>query len=143
MSALPIYLADPHAQVLPHAYVCMTHSQRCLNCALTHKWSTLYAKTHMRSTLGAGKYITNLRPLTRPEYNLPIETIQATETTTPFCHQCAATVTLSHLPPLPITEPAARPIAGHGPAAATAAAGLGPTKREPRKPATIDDLLDL
>lgn len=99
----PITLSDPHKGVLPHAYVILIRSQRCLCCHSVHRWSETYAKTHLKAQMGMGKYVTNLRPLDRPQYNLPIHRIVKEQVTVPFCHACNEP-SLVGLPPLPIPE---------------------------------------
>lgn len=99
---LPITMAHAHRDVLPHAYVIRVRQQRCKCCNALSQFSELYAKTHLRSQLGLGKYITNLRPLMPegPLYDLPIERELFPVTEIPFCHNCNHP-TLHDLPPLP------------------------------------------
>lgn len=140
----PITLSDPTKDVVPHAYTIVKQSQHCKGCGTLHEWSELYAKTHLRSQLNAGKYVTNLRPIRDPreiQYNLPIEVVIRPMQVVPFCHECYQNTSLSHLLPPPIAAPSPRT----GPSWA----GVGPAKPEKPKPPTavrtkptftIDDL---
>lgn len=105
--SLPLYLAPAETGPIPHTYVLHRHSQLCRNCATLHEWSAVYAKTHLRSRTGMGKYITNLRPVEKPEYNLPIEILIAAPGSIPFCLECVNAPDsnpLGHLPPPPKPE---------------------------------------
>lgn len=94
----------PQQDVLPHSYVIIKKSQLCTGCATLHESCDLYLKTHLKTRLGAGKYVTNLRPLASLEYRLPIETIHQTLTRIPFCHECVSDRAVAHLKPLPSIE---------------------------------------
>jgi hypothetical protein len=98
---IPITLADPHRDAIPHSYVVWHKPQVCRNCGLTHFSHEVFAKTHLRSQLHASKYVTNLRPCAAPQYNLPVEVLQAPATPIPFCAACAATVDLTTFPAAP------------------------------------------
>lgn len=109
MQTIPIHLAPPDRDIVPHSYVIHLHSQLC-RCGSLHEHSELYAKTHLRRTDGdhwGRKYVTNLRPIHKPEevqYNLPIETIKLDVKRIPFCHECYGPATLTHLPPPPAQD---------------------------------------
>jgi hypothetical protein len=107
---LPLLMAHPHRDVMPHAYVVMHHTTHCQHCGAIHSHAALYAKTHLRSQHGLGKYVTNLRALyaDAPQYNLPIEHTLAKPDFIAFCQDCYAGMSLAHLPPPPQTEPHAR-----------------------------------
>lgn len=94
----------PQQDVLPHSYVIIKKAQLCSGCGTLHESCDLYLKTHLRTRLGAGKYVINLRPLTTPEYRLPIETIHQALTRIPFCHECVSPISVAHLKPLPSVE---------------------------------------
>lgn len=145
----PITMAPPHRDVLPHAYVIRVRQQLCKCCGALSQFSELYAKTHLRSQLGVGKYITNLRPLMPegPLYDLPIEREFFPPTETPFCHNCHEP-SLHDLPQLPPQPDHLRIVGGPNdpPAAAKAAAkstakGTDAAKSSPKKKPTIADLL--
>jgi len=106
----PIRPVDPTRGLAPHAYVVQKTTQICVCCSTTHHSSTIYAKTHIKSNLGLGKSITNLRPLPHPTslYNLPIELIFLPHTTIPFCHECASHASLAHYPSARIDPSTAR-----------------------------------
>lgn len=139
----PITLSDPTKDVIPHAYTIVKQSQHCKGCGTLHEWSELYAKSHLRSQLNAGKYVTNLRPIRDPreiQYNLPIEVAIRDMQIIPFCHECFKGVTLSHLlpPPLAAKEPRVGPSwTGVGPATTTKPKAPPATRT---KTFTIDDL---
>lgn len=131
----PIHLADPHKDILPHAYVILSHSQHCKCCGSLHKWSELYAETHLRSRLGTG-YVTNLRPLyDGPQYNLPIKRIEREPKTIAFCHECHDPQ-LVHLPAPP--QPEVQMNTGKPPAPEKPPSGGA---RKP-SPASLDSILD-
>jgi hypothetical protein len=113
-AAVPITSADPHREVVPHSYVVWHKPQHCKTCGTTHSHSELYAKTHIRSQLGIGKYITNLRPLDTPKYNLPVEIIQAPPTEVAFCAECYDRVDLKALPSPPASVPRYPSVIGFG-----------------------------
>lgn len=138
---LPILAAPAHADILPTAYVLHIHSQKCLGCGTLHEHPALYAKTHLRSRTGAGRYVINLRPLIRPEFNLPIQTLRAATTEIPFCQECVRDDMLTHLPiPAPVAPPQ---VPGHRPEEANAVGGAGTAtpKTKPLSPAQILDLI--
>lgn len=85
---LPKVSADAHEGVLPHAYRIVEHAQLCACCGATHRWSETFAVTHLKSRLEMSKYVTNLRPLDQPQYNLPIEHVKLGPVRVPFCHAC-------------------------------------------------------
>jgi hypothetical protein len=129
----PITLADAHSGVPPHRYVIMQRSQHCQTCNATHNWSELFALTHLRSQLGKGKYITNLRPLDAPRYNLPIERRPAaTIVEVPFCHACPS-ISLDSLPDPPSLTITNRIVGGPSDAK--------PSKDKP-KPPSVKDIMD-
>ncbi len=129
---LPITLAPAHADVAPHTYVLHRRSQHCSNCGTLHEYSQCYAKTHLRSRTGAGKYVTNLRPLDSPQFNLPIEVMTAPAERVPFCCECFTAISLAHLP-LPPQNDTQR-ITG-GPQHAT--------EPSTKRPKTAQEILDL
>jgi len=102
---LPITLAADGPA--PHSYVIHRHTNRCAACNHFEQWSAVYAKTHLRSTSGKS-YVTNLRPVTQIEWNVPIEVIHAKSTTTPLCFACADSYPIARhpKPPLPDSQPA-------------------------------------
>lgn len=85
----PIYMADAHDGMVPHAYVAIARRQRCTCCGKTNEWSELYAWTSMRPNWGQGPAVRNLRRLDWPKYNLPIQQIPIKKVEEiPFCHSC-------------------------------------------------------
>ena len=78
----------PHEAIVPHKYLIWQKSQLCQCCGKTHTWSEIFAVCSLPSTLGAGKDVTNLRRIDRPQYNLPIDRKIDRTTTVPFCHAC-------------------------------------------------------
>jgi hypothetical protein len=127
----PVTLADPHKDVIPHSYVVITRTTSCANCGATCTQSDLYAKTNLRYT-PARKYATNLRPLQKPEYNLPVQINPTPLTTIPFCHACPdPTAPLRDLPYPPASVPE---IIG-------AASETASQSEKKRKETTTDDLM--
>lgn len=145
-SMLPIVMTDPHRDVLPHSYVVRKLAQHCKNCGSLHEYSELYSKTHLRSQWGH-KYVTNLRRLhTPPEYNLRVEILETATEEVAFCHECFATVSLRHLPPIPMpegpdlrTQLLATKLVQNSPVEPKPA----PAKRSQRIPPTLNDVASL
>lgn len=141
-TATPIYLAPADRDFVPHRYVLHVHSQHC-RCGALHEHSELYAKTHMRSTMGH-KYISNLRPVHRPEeiaYNLPIDIVHIPPKRILICSECVSSTSLSHLPSPPaqdhiVVGSTPDPLRPNKP---PAKGGSGATKA-PKTPFGIDDL---
>ena len=100
---LPITLA-PQRNVTPDTYVMHLHSSVCHHCGLISEWTALYVKTNLRARNGLGKYVTNLRPLERVEYSLPIEVIEAPPKEVAFCSNCYSTFPMASFPPPPKLE---------------------------------------
>lgn len=134
----PITLAAPHSAVLPHSYMLYVREQECLNCRCTKRWSDIYAKTHLASQWNRGKYVTNLRPLAVPEFNLPIETIPVAKATVPFCFECVTDATLSDLPLPPDNS---KMVGINSPEAKAEAATTVGGKPKPKTAAAILDLI--
>lgn len=140
IAMLPICLA-PQADVPPHSYVLVKHLQVCLHCQSQHEWSEPYSKTFLRSRWER-KYVTNLRPIRSPadvQYNLPIGVICREPTRVPFCHECFASVTLSHLPSPPKPEDKSTIIGTSSPAEGGTVTRSVTRSAKPKP--TIDDLL--
>src|SRR4029077_10148869 len=94
-------MADPYEGIMPHAYVVYKQSQLC-RCGHLHQWSQMMAESHLKATLGQGKYITNHRRVNEVKYNLPItKVIEAQTQHIMVCHECYQTASLAHLPSPP------------------------------------------
>jgi len=128
---LPKVLADPHKDILPHRYVVHVRRQICTHCQSMHEYSELYAKTHMRSQWGH-KYVTNLRPLDQPKYDLPIEVVNLEIQKVPLCHECVSQTMLSHLPTPPVPD---------APPLRLATTAGGATTKSGKNTSSINDLL--
>lgn len=144
---IPIHLSDPtRDQIAPHSYLIDQLTQRCDCCGATHRFTQLYAKTHLRARMERGKYITNLRPVSWPSasptalYNLPLELrcLPQNETRVPFCHECIGRASLAHWPARPEPE-AAQVVVG----VVQDHQGENPTAKPkaPTRKLTIDDLI--
>lgn len=103
----PRYQAPAGVQdIPPHKYIVMLHSQRCKCCGGVNEWSEVFALTHLKSTLGHGKYVTNLRAVEEPKWNLPIAVQRSEPTVIPFCHRChQPSLANSGLPEPPKSDP--------------------------------------
>ena len=110
----PIYLAGAHEGIVPHRYVAIERKQRCECCHNIHTWTECYALTYMRSSLGMGKYVSNLRPVDYVKYRLPIEQVRATKVDrVPFCHACLSPTLMQTGDPLLDPPPAQPPPPEH------------------------------
>ena len=141
----PIVQARSHEGLIPHSYVAVRKSQRCLCCGAYSEWSEVYSKTLVRSTTESAwgrKYGTFLRKLDLFQYRLPLEQKIGPHEEIPFCHRCFRP-TLDHNYSL-LDPPRADVLPGPGnldsPKAKPSA--LGETKPKAR-PATLDKLLDM
>lgn len=132
----------PQAAIMPRRYVVHLHSQVCLNCKTKHEWSATYAFNEMMTRTGAGKMVKHLVPITRIDYNLPIDVFTIEPRQVPVCHECASEIALQHLPDprgteewkrtyqLPLYSVPLKPTSGAAPST--------PKKAKP----TLDELLD-
>lgn len=85
----PIYLADEAEGPVPSKYISIKRTQACQCCDLVHEYCELYAYSEMRTSLGMGKRVENLRRVTWPRYNLPIEQWEDNKVVLlPWCHDC-------------------------------------------------------
>lgn len=131
--------AQREIETYPVSYIIQETTQWCICCKRKHTFSILYAKTELRSRLGAAaKPVLQYRPVTAATqlYNLPIEKHKLPDVMIPFCHACNEP-TLYDLPSAP--EPV-RPGQVFGPGTSEA------PKAQPRsapRPTRLDKLLDL
>lgn len=142
----------------PLAYVIHHHVQRCQHCNRQHSHSAIYARTDVKPVTinGLGRAVSNLHMIRQPSdiaWNVPLEYAEARIIEIPFCHDCYKTVTLNHCltPPRPSVATGAK-AASHA-ATSTVSGGYAvestspfneapaKPKREPIRPATIDDML--
>lgn len=84
LSKTPAPLPPP----IPSKYRIEEHGQICQCCRSIHKWTLCFAVSISPAKLGLGAPVTQLKPCSRPEWNLPIEHIRAPMTQIPFCHSC-------------------------------------------------------
>lgn len=128
----PITTAMP-ADLAPIAYVLHNYTTKCLGCEAEHKHSDIFALNHLRSRTGM-TYVRNMTPVSKLEWNVPLQIHTLTTKTIPACFACVDQ-TMAHLktlrnPPVPnLTRPAPT-VASVTKAAKTKAAK------------TIDDILD-
>lgn len=92
----PIHLTSETA-IIPSRYLLYIRSQRCLHCTAETEWTELYAENRLRSRLQAGKYITNIVPVTDFRWNIPIAKRWFEPVYIPACFACEA-IDLSYLP---------------------------------------------
>ena len=140
----PIHMASADSGPVPHKYLVLAREQQCACCGSIHRWSELYALTHLRPTMGMGKLISNLRALVWPKYRLPIEQRKAAKIEhIPFCHSCFQP-SLANTPNLldpPVVEPGR--IVGFQPnATPKAESKVAKPKTGAARP-TLDDLMEL
>lgn len=81
----PITLMKPDS-IPPKAYVLHKWSKLCLSCGAQHCYSDVFALNHLKSTWGT--YIRNMVPISRPEWNVPLQVHELAPKTIPFCHEC-------------------------------------------------------
>lgn len=117
---------------IPSAYVVEQRTQRCVGCGRTHQFADVYRK-HAQ---GSGFRLFPVKPL-EVQWNVPVERITRQMEHVPFCHDCAGTINLSHLPKPPSHVEASRPVGGY-----RGEAEAKPTIRAktPPRVATVDDI---
>lgn len=139
----PLLLADPHRDVLPHAYVIQVTTAQCLSCGHIGQACETFARTWLKGQWG--KPFSNLRPLDGPpKYRLPIERIMRPKLSIPFCDHCLdpdKTVESLPYPPKPMPL---KTVVGMTPD--TTPTGVGVTKptgakKTSKMSASTDDLM--
>ena len=112
----------------PLRYTLASHVQVCTHC-------NSYHTTNQNNLVLQGPRHLHIRPVTRFEYNLPVEIIQQETEWVPACRLCNTSVDLSHLPPpqAPTPRQAAR--------AGWKNAPTNSKSKSPAKPITSDDLV--
>lgn len=111
----PITTAIP-TSVPPLAYVLHKWSKLCLSCGALHCYSDVFALNHLRGNWG--KFIRNMTPISRPEWNVPLQVHELAPKTIPFCHECLD-LAQAHISMLP-SPPVPQAITGTAPAGAPA-----------------------
>jgi len=141
----PIHAAPE--DISPHKYLIIHRSQHCQCCRATNEWSETFGLYHLRPNMGIGKYITNLRAVSEPKWNVPIETQDAKPTSIPFCHRCHEP-SLAHSG-LPTPPPSVQKVPGwlqqrtSGPNAKVSEVFSGTkSSKEKTPPKTLETLLD-
>jgi hypothetical protein len=136
----PIFMGKDH-EVIPDRYVLHWSETTCRNCSHVETSSDFFALSYIRSRVN-GTRVRHLVKTSSPLYNLPVDRIRTGVHTTPYCAVCGD-IDLSHLPPAPepsqlrsIPEPQLK---GRGPKAP--GERQPKEKPEPKKPATLDDLI--
>ena len=134
----PVLLADPHKDVVPTSYVIQVTTSQCVACGHIGQSCETYARTWMKGQWG--KPFSNMRPLDKPKYKLPIERIMRPIVRVPFCDHCQnpnSVLECLEYPPAPAPS---KTIVG------SAQAPDKPTKptvvKTKRDKVTTDDLLD-
>ena len=122
----------------PDRYIVHQHTQRCVCCGTTSRWSEVFA--HFTVTGFNGKPNGNTLQRLRwpsPLYNLPIERTLVREEMVPFCHDCQNPSLNNFWPSVPSHRPQVVVSVANAPAK--------PAKPEPVKPAklTLAQLGDL
>ena len=137
MSEMPVTLPPP--TVPPSRYVLVKRSQFCTACNTRHESSELYSHHNLPAAWNRGT-VRNLKPLTRPEFNLPIEVVVAKVLEIPFCHDCVMSTSLAHLPPAPQEDHRVVRLSADGKPTSDPGNGTAAPAR-PKKPvATVDDI---
>lgn len=128
----PISLAKG-TQFVPASYMIHIRECHCTHCGTISASSELYAVNLLRSQWGKGKPVSNLVPVDRFYYNVPVVRKHLGVRKVAACHECGS-FDLSHLPSPPepdrvtvnvLLDPKAKP---------------KPEPKEPKRPATLDEL---
>jgi hypothetical protein len=138
----PITMAKPHEGLIPHSYIAVRKSQRCLCCGNYTEWSEVYSRTLVKSTTESSwgrKFGVFLRRLDAFKYRLPLEQSIGPHEEIPFCHKCYKP-SLEHNYDV-LDPPRADVIPGPGNLSSSTAPKAKPSA--PAKPATLDKLLDM
>jgi hypothetical protein len=134
---IPPTPATGPTSIPPIAYILHNHSQRCLACNSTSRWSATYSLFPKPAHWAKSNY-SHFHVAHRLDWDVPIHSVQIAESTIPFCSECLdATQQYVATLPRPIPPQAvlkSAPIAPAKPAPAARA------RTTPAKPATIDDL---
>lgn len=135
----PIMLAHPNS-VPPVAYVLHKWSKLCLSCGTQHCYSDIFAENHLKSTWG--RFVRNLVPISRPDWNVPLRVVEVAPKTIPFCHECID-LARDYIATLP-SPPVPQAVTGSAiqPAGESATGGARPStpKTPANKKFTLDDL---
>lgn len=139
----PITQARPHEGLIPHSYIAVRKSQRCLCCGHYAEWSEVYSKTlvrHTTETAWGRKFGIFLRRLDHFMYRLPLEQQAGPHEEIPFCHRCYKP-SLDHNYEL-LDPPKADVIPGPG---NIPGSGSGPKAKPsaPPRAGSLDKLLDM
>jgi hypothetical protein len=134
----PITLMNQPTSLPPLAYVIHRWAKHCLTCGAEHLYSDVFALNHLRTNWG--KYVRNMVPVTRPEWNVPLHVHELAPKAVPFCHECVDLAT-AHLAMLPL-PPEPQPVTGSGNIAAPSTAPKAP-KAESKARKKVWDTDDL
>lgn len=138
----PITHAVP-TSLAPAKYIIHVWTHKCSICQTEHKHSEVYALNHLRPQWGKGTWVRNMTPVSRLEWQVPIEVIPVTTRTTAGCFECLDALRSEILPSLPL-PPVPEAVAGgpSGPARPEKGTEKG-TEGTPRskRPTTTDDFL--
>lgn len=142
---IPIFSGDPRDPA-PHLYRVERRKQLCLHCARSHEWTQVWAQTNLRpvSQSPTGRYLSNLRAINSIRditWNIPIHIVDLPITEVPFCHDCATSVSLKHLPTVPVAERIPANPLHATPGWRRAEATTKPKKPEKKAEYTLDDIL--
>lgn len=101
--AAPITLMSP-TSIPPVAYILHRWTKHCLSCGAKHHYSDIFAENHLKSSFG--RFIRNMIPISRPEWNVPLKVYEVAPKTIPFCHECIdlARDYIAMLPSPPVPE---------------------------------------
>lgn len=135
--AAPITHALP-TSLAPVKYIIHVWTHKCSLCNTEHKHSEVYALNHLKSRTGAGTWVRNMTPVSRLEWQVPIDVIPVTTRTTAGCFECLEALREEILPSLP------KPPVPDAVLKAEATVGGGTpakTKGASKTPLTTDDFL--
>jgi hypothetical protein len=136
----PITLMPQPSTLAPIAYVIHRWAKQCLTCGAEHHYSDVFALNHLKSHWG--KFVRNMVPVQRPEWNVPLQVYELAPKAVPFCHECVD-LARDHLAMLPrppepqITTPGS----GNITPTSTAPKAPKPESKTKKKVWDTDDLL--
>lgn len=135
----PVFLADPHKDITPTSYVIQVTTSQCLSCGYIGQSCETFARTWLKGQWG--KPYSNMRPLDKPKYRLPIERITRPTIQVPFCDHCQDPNKATTGLPYPPADKLSSVHVGASFAASPAAATPKPKTTKKLSTTTTDDLL--
>lgn len=137
----PIFMGG-EKDIIPERYVIHYTFTQCQNCGNAVRDSEFYGLVYLRSRMG-GTRVRHLVKCTRAAFNVPVDRVLTGTHKIPFCEWChdQGKIDLSHLPlppePTLVTNFPEMRLKGQKPKDPS----KEKPKAEPKKPATLDDLI--